>query len=239
MPTVIVRSLLARVGTVLIAVGVLLLTATVWLSDGYGNGLRALSGGLLFLVGVWLLWWRPSLVLTTDALTVRNAWHTHVVDWQVVARTGTRWGLEIVTTDQRTVRASAAPRGGGFMAGLHQHIEATQGRRGGAGRDDGGRRVTREELVTPGDGTYRVSLDATQGGDLLELYAAEVSALARLRRRQSHRAERLAAHRGRDRREPVPEPSAPSPTVSSRLNLGSVVVSALAVLAVVLTTLLP
>lgn len=248
MPTVIVRSRLARVGTVLVAVAVVLMAGAVWLSDGYGNGLRALSLGLLFLTGVWLLWWRPALVLTTDALTVHNAWRTHLIDWAAVARTGTRWGLEIVTTDDAVIRASAAPRAGGIMAGVRQHIETTRGHTG----QDGSHRVSREELVTPGEGTYRLSADATQSGDLVELYAAEVENLRRLVRRQERREARIA---GRHDARPGRRGTAGSrggaasadggvgadtdgAGVVSRLNLDSVVVTALAVLTFVLTRLL-
>ena len=248
MPTVIVRSALARTGTVVVVAAIVLMGGVVWLSDGYGNGLQALSLGLLLAVGVWLLWWRPSLVLTTDCLTVHNAWRTHVVPWPALERTRTRWGLEIVTTDERVIRASAAPRGGGITAGIRQRVATTHGRATEPGT--GFHPVTREELVTPGEGTFRTSADCKQGGDLVLLYAAEVDTLRRAARRQERREARLEERRRGRPRQPGgsshPGPSAggsettvdAAATVTSHLNPASVVATGLAGLAVVLTTVL-
>ncbi len=164
----------------------------------------------------------PLAVVADSALTVRNAWRTRVVPWGAVTETRTRWGLVLVTANG-SVTVSAAQRGGTLATARREHREP----------------VTREEYLTPSDKVFRTRMVADDAAHLLDLYGLARAEQHRLADRRRRRAERLAAHRGRDRREPVPEPSAPSPTVSSRLNLGSVVVSALAVLAVVLTTLLP
>ncbi len=222
MPKIILRSLPARLGVVVVGLVLLYVTAVIWLSDGYGHGLQALAVAALVTVAVWLLWWRPLAVVADSALTVRNAWRTHVVPWGAVTETRTRWGLVLVTANG-SVTVSAAQRGGTLATARREHREP----------------VTREEYLTPSDKVFRTRMVADDAAHLLDLYGLARAEQHRLADRRRHRAERLAAHRGRDRREPVPEPSAPSPTVSSRLNLGSVVVSALAVLAVVLTTLLP
>ena len=74
MPTIIVRSLLGRLGTLVVGVGIVYVVAAVWLSGGAVPGLRALAWGGLLLLAVWALWWAPQLRLDDDALTVRNAW---------------------------------------------------------------------------------------------------------------------------------------------------------------------
>ena len=78
MPTVVIRSLLARLGTALIALAAAGMSLTIGLADGAAHGLRTMvwAGALTFLT--WLLWWAPQITLTPQALTIRNAWRTHV-----------------------------------------------------------------------------------------------------------------------------------------------------------------
>ena len=80
-PTVVVRSLPARAGTVIVAVSAVIVVGAVTLSDGPAYGLRAAAWSALVTGAVWLLWWVPELVLDADGLTVRNAWRSHVIRW--------------------------------------------------------------------------------------------------------------------------------------------------------------
>ena len=161
-PTVVVRSLPARAGTVIVAVSAVIVVGAVTLSDGPAYGLRAAAWSALVTGVVWLLWWVPELVLDADGLTVRNAWRSHVIRWGAVASLRTRWGLEVVIGAGRIVRASAAPRPGGVRTSLRERRRIRDGRAGPGSRSshaDAGLHPVREEYVTPGNGHYRASLD--------------------------------------------------------------------------------
>lgn len=155
MPTIILRSLLGRIGTVLVAVSAFYITAVVWLSDGYGHGVQTLSVGVLVVVGVWLLWWRPEARLRETGLSVRNSWRTHLVPWPCVEAARGRWGLVVATTEG-DVPVSAAPRGG--LATAMQRERRISG--------------IREEYVTPSDAVHRTHLNADDASQLIELYQA-------------------------------------------------------------------
>lgn len=176
MPTVIVRSLPGRLGTLLVGVLVGLAVLTVWLSDGVPNGLRAAAWGGLLLLAVWALWWAPELRLEEEGLTIRNAWRTHVLVWDAVSGCRTRWGLEVLTHEGGAVRAAAAPRPGGMAISSRRRAEMkerTRSRRSGAStaHDSQVQRVVRSEYLEPGDGVYRTGLDSDGAGDLIEAYA--------------------------------------------------------------------
>ena len=134
MPTIIVRSLLGRLGTLVVGVGAVYVVAAVWLSGGAVHGLRALAWGGLLLLAVWALWWAPQLRLDDDALVVRNAWRSHSLAWESVKTCHTRWILEVVTHDGAIVRASAAQRAGGLSASMRGRREML--RRAGKGTRD-------------------------------------------------------------------------------------------------------
>ena len=202
-PTVVVRSLPARAGTVIVAVSAVIVVGAVTLSDGPAYGLRAAAWSALVTGVVWLLWWVPELVLDADGLTVRNAWRSHVIRWGAVASLRTRWGLEVVIGAGRIVRASAAPRPGGVRTSLRERRRIRDGRAGPGSRAshaDAGLHPVREEYVTPGNGHYRASLDCGSAADLIEGYARAVL----------------------ERREPLETGTL---EVSSRLNTGAVVVA--------------
>ena len=65
-----------------------------------------------------MMWWLPELELNQDAVVVRNAWRTHLIDWRQITRLSGRWGVELILSDNSSVQASAAPRIGGIAAGL-------------------------------------------------------------------------------------------------------------------------
>ncbi|MDU0348989.1 PH domain-containing protein [Actinomyces sp. MRS3W] len=93
MPTIILRSLAGRIGTVLVALACLYPVMVIWLADGYGNGLKAMAVAAVVVLAVWLLWWRPQAVIAEDAIGVRNAFRSHRIPWESLRGTRTRWGL--------------------------------------------------------------------------------------------------------------------------------------------------
>lgn len=173
MPTVVIRSLPARLGTALIGLAAAGMSLTTGLADGAAYGLRTMAwaGALTFLT--WLLWWAPQITLTPQALTIRNAWRTHVLGWDAVELCRTRWGLSVITPDDVEVRASAAPRRGGMAESFRrrQELREQQERRDGLrGRDPAP--VVRPEYLT-GEGTHRTNLDTGDAGSLIEAYAEQ------------------------------------------------------------------
>lgn len=204
MPTIIVRSLLGRLGALAVGAGVVCAVAAVWMSDGAVYGLRALAWGGLLLLAVWALWWAPQLRLGDDALVVRNAWRSHSLAWESVKTCRTRWILEVVTHDGTVVKASAAQRAGGLSASVRGRREML--RRAGKGAQDTvagalGHRAIRGEYLDPGEATYRTRLDADAAGDLISAYAARRADHWRLRARQAHRRARLDRRRDSERAE--------------------------------------
>ena len=199
MPTIIVRSLAGRLGTLAVGAGVACAVAMIWLSDGVVYGLRALAWGGLLLLATWALWWAPQVRLDDDALTVRNAWRSHRLAWGDVETCRTRWILEVVTRDGATVRASAAQRAGGLSTSMRRRREMIRGA-GGDAQDAVvgalGHRAIRGEYLDPGEATYRTHLDADEAGDLIGAYAVRRTDHRRLQARQAHRRERMSRRRG-------------------------------------------
>lgn len=160
MPVVILRSLLGRLGAALVALVCLYASGAVWLSDGYGNGLRALAVGAAVTVTTWLLWWRPLAVLSQEGVRVRNAWRTHRLAWPDLSVAQTRWGLVLQGGSGR-VGVSACQRGGLLSAVRHERRAP---------------RAREEYLVPVPPGrpprVYRTHLDADDAAYLIGLYAA-------------------------------------------------------------------
>ena len=173
-PTVVIRSLPARLGTALIGLAAAAMALTIGLADGAAHGLRAMvwAGLLVFLT--WLLWWAPQITLSPQALTIRNAWRTHVLGWDEVEMCRTRWGLSVVTRDDVEVKASAAPRRGGMSESFRrrQVLREQQERRDGLRAAEPAPAVRPEYLA--GEGTYRTNLDTGDAGALIEAYAEQV-----------------------------------------------------------------
>ena len=174
MPTVVIRSLPARLGTVLIGLAAGGMSLTIGLADGAAHGLRTLAWAGLLTFLTWLLWWAPQITLTPQALTIRNAWRTHVLDWGEVEMCRTRWGLSVITRDDVEVRASAAPRRGGMAESFRrrQELREQQERRDGLRAAEPTPAVRPEYLV--GEGTHRTNLDTGDAGALIEAYAEQV-----------------------------------------------------------------
>lgn len=174
MPTVVIRSLPARLGTALIGLAAVGMSLTIGLADGAGHGLRTLAWAGLLTFLTWLLWWAPQITLTSQALTIRNAWRTHVLGWGEVELCRTRWGLSVITCDDVEVRASAAPRRGGMAESFRrrQELREQQERRDGL-RDAEPAPAVRPEYLA-GEGRYRTNLDTGDAGALIEAYAEQV-----------------------------------------------------------------
>ncbi len=174
MPTVVIRSLPARLGTALIGLAAVGMSLTIGLADGAGHGLRTLAWAGLLTFLTWLLWWAPQITLTSQALTIRNAWRTHVLGWGEVELCRTRWGLSVITRDDVEVRASAAPRRGGMAESFRrrQELREQQERRDGL-RDAEPAPAVRPEYLA-GEGRYRTNLDTGDAGALIEAYAEQV-----------------------------------------------------------------
>ncbi|BDA63804.1 hypothetical protein [Actinomyces capricornis] len=267
MPTVVIRSWTARAATLLVAALCALVIAVVLIPGspsgpgGPGGGRMAVqvtAWGALLTGAAIVLWWMPELRLETHGLTVRNAWRTWVLPWARIERCAGRWGVEIVLDDGRRVRAAAAPREGGLAAGLRYHAEQReqQADRDSAGRGRGstagalasrsrvrGGPVAREELITPGQGTHRVQLDAAGAMDLIELYREQALALAS---QDSPGAGRSGQARPRGRQHPEPAGRAVRPEADppqqgaplARTNWGVVVGTGLTALLLALAILL-
>lgn len=220
MPTVVIRSLPARLGTALIGLAAVGMSLTIGLTDGAGHGLRTLAwaGALTFLT--WLLWWAPQITLTSQALTIRNAWRTHVVGWGEVEMCRTRWGLSVITHDDVEVRASAAPRRGGMAESFRrrQELREQQERRDGL-RDAEPAPAVRPEYLA-GEGRYHTNLDTGDAGALIEAYAEQVQ---------------VRSHPARAADDTAPGAAA---GVTSRLNCPVVVAGLLAVALAAVTVLL-
>ena len=177
MPTVVIRSLPARLGTALIGLASAGMSLTIGLADGAAHGLRTLAWAGLLTFLTWLLWWAPQITLAPRALTIRNAWRTHVLGWGEVEMCRTRWGLSVITRDDVEVRASAAPRRGGMAESFRrrQELREQQERRDGLRAAEPAPAVRPEYLV--GEGTHRTNLDTGDAGTLIEAYAEQVRSL--------------------------------------------------------------
>ena len=176
MPTVVIRSLPARLGTVLIGLAAAGMSLTIGLADGAAHGLRTLAWAGLLTFLTWLLWWAPQITLAPRALTIRNAWRTHVLGWDEVEMCRTRWGLSVITSDDVEVRASAAPRRGGMAEAFRrrQMLREQQERRDGLrGSETVSAAVVRPEYLT-GERNHRTNLDAGDAGALITAYAEQV-----------------------------------------------------------------
>lgn len=239
MPTIILRSLLGRVAAAVVGLIGLYPVAVIWLADGYGHGLQALSAAFAVTVAAWLLWWRPLMRLDQESIRVRNAFRSHRVAWDAVTGVQSRWGLVLVLagTDAdagagpggpgttRRVAVAACQRSGVLAAMAHRD------------REPG----AREEYVTPSpdEGAeprlYRTHMNCDDAGYLLDLYRAaraEHLALADRLRRRARRMGKTPA------KEPVPAASAGIEPWSGRWDAAPIAAAALAVAGVVVTTAL-
>lgn len=202
MPTLVIRSRFARIGAILVAAGACAFALLVVRSDGLLASWRFFAWGGLFGMAVWGLWWAPSLVLKDDSLQVKNALRHYRIPWQELAGTRTRWTLDILIRGGAVIRASAAPRRGGFyqsMAQARELSERRQARRVAGASDaphsDSAHPHVSHDLLEARQGRCVLSLDSIAAGDLIEAYAERRAVVEKLRKHDEKRAERIAAKR--------------------------------------------
>lgn len=190
MPTIVLRSLTGRIGTVLVALACLYPVMVIWLADGYGNGLKTLAVAAAVVLAVWLLWWRPQAVVAEDAIGVRNAFRSHRIPWDSLHGTRTRWGLvlELGSDDSASnVTVSACQRGGVFTAARHERraVRVDEAYVTATSTDPS------EDAANAERPTYRTHMDAGDAAHLIELYGAARTEHLALTRRLRRRAQRL------------------------------------------------
>lgn len=169
MPRVIIRSRRARIATIAAWIAVAVIVGAVAWRDTTVSALAA--AGWMGALGwaITMMWWLPELELNQDAVVVRNAWCTHLIDWRQITRLSGRWGVELILSDNSSVQASAAPRVGGIAAGARQIAE---------NRAKEAKRIIHHgvdpRLVEPGSATQYTSLDAANAIELLRAYQAQL-----------------------------------------------------------------
>jgi hypothetical protein len=117
----------SRSGRVLAAItaAVLGLAAATSLSPfDVGALLRVLAVVGFGCTVLYVAFWRPSLDVGDNGVTVRNLVSTHHIEWGAIARIDTKWGLTLVT-DRRTVSVWAAPAPGRHAALLASRDQGT------------------------------------------------------------------------------------------------------------------
>ena len=137
MPTIVLRSLLGRLGVAVVGLIGLYPVAVIWLADGYGHGLQALSAAFAVTVAAWLLWWRPLMRLDQESIRVRNAFRSHRVAWDAVTDVQSRWGLVLVLADAGDDADAGAGSGG---AGTTRRVAVAACQRSGVLADYGDRK---------------------------------------------------------------------------------------------------
>lgn len=102
-----------RFGRILtIAVGVVAAAALASaVSQGAESVLRTVAPVALLVVATWAAFWRPTVVVHADSVTVRNVFSTEEVDLADIQRIDTRFALTLDTVNGR-VTAWAAPAPG-------------------------------------------------------------------------------------------------------------------------------
>lgn len=101
-----------RALTVVIAIVAVVALVTTAVNSGFVAFMRGLGPGLLIPAVVWALFWRPSVDVGDDGVTLRNILRTITVPWPAVAWIDTKYALTIGTADDRKYTAWAAPAPG-------------------------------------------------------------------------------------------------------------------------------
>lgn len=198
MPTIVIRSLLGRVATLIVAVAAMLVLVEVCRSDGPWGMVPFLGWGGLLGVCVWGLWWAPLLVLSDGGVRVRNMWRSYRIGWEDIEGTRSRWVLVLLLSQGREVSVSAAQRPGGLShswnAGRQVRRQEMFGRAGRSGQAVARaleNSAVREEYLDPSDAVFRTHMDCASAADLIEAYRARREVHTRVRARQEQRAQRM------------------------------------------------
>ena len=102
------------------AVAIVGFAAIVAAARVVGDGLRlaAPTVGLAALVAIAgiLAYWRPSIGVGADSITVRNVLHRAAIPFGRIVHVDTKWALELYLDDGTKVSAFVAPAPGAFAA---------------------------------------------------------------------------------------------------------------------------
>lgn len=235
MPTIVIRSRLARVAAGFVWTAFVTFLAMLVRADGLASWPFFAWGGLLALA-VWGLWWAPNIVLSAEGLEVNNALRRYRIGWDHLAGVTGKWTLDLILKGGAVVRASGAPRRGGLYQSFAEVREVSRVR----DQQKAGVPVTRRErkscvrqgVLDSQEETLYFSLDAADAGDLIQAYQERQADLEKLRKHDAKRAARIAAKRGGAA---SPTDEASTLTVESRWNYLVIVLGVLFGLASLVT----
>ncbi len=93
------------------------------------DGLRGVVVSTFLAATVYATFWRPRLIVRAGSVNVRNVLTTHEIEWGVITRIDTKWGLTLHVGERR-ISVWAAPAPSRYAAMLAsrdqgQHLPAT------------------------------------------------------------------------------------------------------------------
>ena len=112
-PTIIIRSLLGRVGTYAVAALAAVLIGQALIVSSASHALRLAAYPVFVVVVVWLLWYYPRVRIDDDGVEVVNPLRTVRVSYADLTHASARGALR-VHTRERGYTAWAAPARGGY-----------------------------------------------------------------------------------------------------------------------------
>ncbi|WP_309615621.1 PH domain-containing protein [Salinibacterium sp.] len=102
------RPVFGRVLSVVVAI-IAVFGLAGFIVAGDGEGLARYGWGMLLMVALaYALFWRPSLDIAEQAITVRNVFSTVTVPWAAIQRIDTKYALTLYTREG-TIAAWASP----------------------------------------------------------------------------------------------------------------------------------
>ena len=118
-PTLEFSSGYGRVLTVAAGVVALAALVSVAVQDGLGEVVRALPLAGVIVLAVWVLFWRPAVVVSDGGVLVRNPLRSTHVPWPTYRGLTVQWSLVLHTTEH-DVTAWSAPRASGTAARMRR-----------------------------------------------------------------------------------------------------------------------
>lgn len=114
-PTVVIRSALAKWGTLTIALIAAVTIIKTLITAGWIVAAQLTIYPLLVVVIAWAIWGKPAVVLRRDTLQFINPLRTYTIPYSAITEIGARGALR-VHVGQRHYTAWAAPARGGYRA---------------------------------------------------------------------------------------------------------------------------
>jgi len=139
-PTLEFSSRYGRALTVAAGVVALVAVVAVGLQDGLREVVRALPLAGSVVLGVWVLFWRPAVVVSDGGVLIRNPLRSTHVPWPTYRGLTVQWSLVLHTTDG-DVTAWAAPRSSGTASRMSRRSGAV---------DDGAVTAPTQDARLPG-----------------------------------------------------------------------------------------